>query len=184
MTDYIIQGSFLLFVILATVSVIFHTIYNGISPMPTSRKVKRLMLKTCKERSAPGTIIELGSGWGSLAFPLASAFTETQIIGYENSPVPYMFSRLRQCFQRRANLHFKYKNFYTVSLKDAGMVVCYLYPGGMQKLREKFERELPPGSCIMSNTFAVPGWQPEKTVVADDLYKSKVYFYRLQQPER
>ena len=180
MKELIISGAVVSLVILAAISIIFHTMYNRISPIPTSSRIRKLMLEGCKGMQIRGSIIELGSGWGSLAFPLASACPQTRVIGYENSPVPYLFSRLRLVIQRRPNLRIRYKNFYNVSLKEAGLIVCYLYPKGMEKLRKKFDKELEPGACVISNTFAVPGWEPEKTVEADDLYKSKVYFYAFQ----
>jgi hypothetical protein len=58
------------------------------------------------------------------------------------------------------------------------VVVCYLFRGGMQQLAPKLSAELKPGALVLSNTFALPGWTPEATVVVDDLWKSPVYRYR------
>ncbi len=32
-------------------------------------------------------------------------------------------------------------DFFNVDLKDAGLVVCYLYPGAMERLKDKFEKD-------------------------------------------
>ena len=55
--------------------------------------------------------------------------------------------------------------------------VCYLYPGAMRQLKEKFIKELKPGTMIISNTFAIPGWIPQQVWEVNDLYKTKIYRY-------
>ena len=58
------------------------------------------------------------------------------------------------------------------------MIVCYLFPKGMEKLSKKLEKELKPGTLVISHTFALPGWKPFKTLDVDDLYYTKIYFYQ------
>ena len=45
----------------------------------------------------------------------------------------------------------------------------------MSRLRAKFEAELPPGAVVLTHTFAVPGWVPETSIRAPDLYRTLVY---------
>ena len=72
---------------------LFFTLKNGISPMPTSLKVRKHLLSLLPELDE-GTIVELGSGWGNLIFPLSKKYKKCQVVGYENSPIPYIFSSL------------------------------------------------------------------------------------------
>jgi len=67
---------------------------------------------------------------------------------------------------------------FNISLKTAEGVVCYLYPGAMQRLKEKFERELQPGAFVITNSFAIPDWVPEKVIEVGDLWRSKIFLYR------
>ena len=174
-------GSVLLLICVAAagVSIVWYTVRNDISPMPTSPKVKRVLLDALEQRTVRGRIFELGSGWGTLAFALARRFPRCDVLAFENSPVPYMVSRWRQALFPRPNLSLRRTDFLRFSLSDADAVVCYLYPGGMARLREPFERELRPGTLVISNTFAVPGWTPEQVVQAADLYRTKVFVYRV-----
>lgn len=162
-----------LLLLLALVLIVFYTWKLGISPMPTSPKVKEELFKLLPNE-VNGDIYELGSGWGTLARSLAAHYTDHEILAYELSPVPYLFSRL---VNTRKNLHLKREDFFTVSLKEAGLVVCYLYPGAMLKLKAKFESELKPGALVLSHTFAIPGWKPVKIVEVNDLYRTKIYLY-------
>ena len=57
------------------------------------------------------------------------------------------------------------------------MIVCYLFPDAMQTLVSKFERELEPGTLVLSNTFAIKAWRPVDEMTAKDQYASKVYLY-------
>ncbi len=159
-------------------SLVFWSIRNGISPMPTAPAAKNTLLKAIPPKMH-GIVYELGSGWGSLAFPLARELRHCQVIGYENSFIPFLFSQLRHLLVPKYNLRFYRRDFYTVSLKDADLVVCYLYPKAMSKLKDKFVKELKPEAWILSNTFAIPGWEPRQVFDVEDLYNTKIYLYRL-----
>jgi hypothetical protein len=58
---------------------------------------------------------------------------------------------------------------------------CYLYPGGMQKLKPKLERELSPGTLVISNTFSIPGWVPAEVFHGEDFFHSPVYVYKVRE---
>lgn len=156
-------------------SLIFYTLKNGISPMPTSEKVKRALLEALPELE-DGIVVDLGSGWGNLIFPLAIKYPSCQIFGYENSLIPYWFSLL---IKHQKNLKIHQKNFYDISLDNVDLLICYLFPKGMEKLKEKLNKELKVGAHIASHTFAIPGWQPQKVIEVNDFYRSKIYLYKI-----
>lgn len=160
------------FVLLAF-SIVYWTLRLGISPMPTGSKTKKCLLDALPSECT-GKIVELGSGWGNLAWSLAKKYPHATVVGYEMSPIPYFVSKL--CLHA-PNLHFERRDFFDVSLEDATLVVCYLYPKAMQRLKDKFERELVAAAIVASHTFAIPGWDPTKTLRVDDMYKTFVYFY-------
>ncbi len=153
--------------------------------MPTSGKVKKRLLKVLPKlhNNYNATILELGSGWGTLAFPLAKAYPYHQVIGYETSPIPYAYSKLLLQFSKTRNLRFEYTDFFNVNFQNAILVVCYLYPGAMDKLKDKFERELQPGTIVISHTFAIHGWTQDAIVHVDDLYKTPIYVYTIKREE-
>ena len=179
MIELIFTGSLISFCLLAAGSIIITTLRNGISPMPTSYKVKRDLLKLIPPETK-GKVFELGSAWGTLAFPLAKALPNCQVNAYENSFFPYLFSVLRKAFFPLSNLLFHYQNFHGIPLKEAKLITCYLFPGGMEILKEKMERELTKGCVVISHTFVVPGWKPKEIIEVDDLYKTKIYLYHFE----
>ncbi|MGD8846088.1 MAG: methyltransferase [Desulfobacteraceae bacterium] len=165
-----------LFIFIAS-SIVFYSSKNGITPAPILDKGKRGLLGLLAGKKVNGKIYELGSGWGTLAFALAKQYAHCNVIGYENSIVPFLFSQISNMFRGLGNLKLVRKDFYTTSLNDADLVVCYLYTGAMAKLRTKFESELKKGAIVVSHTFAIPYWKPVEEIVLDDIYRTKVYLY-------
>lgn len=171
---FVIGMIFFLFLAWIMFSIVIWTIKNGISPMPTSAKAKQIILKAVPES---GDIYELGAGWGTLAFALAAKFPDRKIEAYETSPVPYLFCKMRQWMTPYPNLQFHRQDFFEISLKEASVAVCYLYPGAMHRLKSKFEKELSPNSTVISHTFSIPGWDPRDVFVVPDLYRTHVFVY-------
>lgn len=176
--DAMFKLLFSLFLLWVLGSVVFWSIRNGISPMPTSPKVKKALLDAIP-KDIKGTIYELGSGWGTLAIPLADQFSQCQVIGLETSPVPFLIAKGWQAIRRSKNLRIVRQDFYKTPLNDASLVVCYLYPGAMKILRGKFESELKPGVTVISNTFSILGWKPEAVIEVNDIYRTKLYVYKM-----
>lgn len=157
-------------------SIVLWTLRNGISPMPTSEKVKREILAVIPSETQ-GTLVDLGSGWGTMAIRMAKLFPQCHVIGYETSFVPYYFSKFWAFCASTSNLQFMRRNFFHVSFSQVSLIYCYLYPGAMKQLAIKFHEELSPGTIVVSNTFALPGWEAVKVVEVKDLYKTRVYVY-------
>ena len=145
--------------------------------MPTSPKQQRALLDSLPQ-DLQGKVIDLGSGWGTLAIGLAKKLPSCQITGYESSPIPHYVSAFFLLLFRYPNLRFVRTDIFELSVGDAEAVICYLYPGAMTKLKSKLETELQPGTIVITNTFAVPGWKPEKIAEVADFHRSKIYFYR------
>lgn len=157
-------------------SIIWSTLRLGISPMPTSPVVRAAALSLLPELRE-GEVHELGAGFGGVAFALADALPSTSVIAWEASFVPFAVCWLRQRARARRNLSIRRGDLFSADLRRARLVCCYLYPGAMSALAPKLARELPGGAVVLSQTFAVPGWVPETTRRAADLYRTPIYRY-------
>lgn len=161
-------------------SVIYWSLKNGISPAPTSLKQRKVIFKLIKKSvpSFQGTIYELGSGFFPLSYQAAKLFPNNQVIAYESSFIPFLFSKIYLLIYPLENLKIIHQNFFNISLNQGKLFLCYLYPEAMKRLKTKFEDELTKDCYIISNTFALPQKKPEKVIQADDLYKTKIYLYK------
>ena len=160
--------------LLVMVSILVGVVRTGISPMPSSRRAVQQVLQFVVPLR-PGSIYELGAAWGSLAIPLARAFPDRRIIAYELSTIPWLFLLLRVRVSGLKNVEVVRRDFFRDDLGKAAVVVCYLYPGSMVRLSTKLLSELMPGTIVVSNTFALPGWVPDQKSQFKDLYRTKIY---------
>lgn len=100
---------------------------------------------------------DLGSGDGRLVIAIARAGAEAH--GYEINPFLVLWSRYRirrAGLSRRAFVHWK--DFWMVDLASFEVVTVFGMFHIMGRLERKLQRELRPGSRVVSNTFAFPGW--------------------------
>jgi len=173
--------------VLGVLSIVFISWKNGISPMPASAVVRGAVAKEARllqQEAADGLLIEAGSGWGTLAFHLDKHCRGWRIIGLENSFVPLMASRLANALNRSgARISFLRQNIYEYNFGNADVIVCYLYPGAMKRLARQWRDQCKPGAYIVSACFALPGWKPEKEAICRDMYRTKVYVYRVPAQE-
>ena len=174
---YLLNGVLLL----AIASVVYYGIRLGITPMPSSRKAVATFISLIPD-AADGKIVDLGSGWGTLAYPIAKNFPNAEVVGCELSPIPWLYSRFKGMFVRRPNLTLHRRSVFDADLTDVDVVVVYLHPAAMRKLGPKFERELRPGTLVLSNTFAVPTWEATQTIHLGKSWLSTsndIYVYRV-----
>jgi hypothetical protein len=175
--DYVILGVVLTFVIVTT----YYVAVTGISPMPSSRTSQR-KISEILNLAGVCCVVDLGAGWGNLAFSIASVMPDAELTAYELSPFPWLMMKLRQGVIGPRNVTIKRRDFRKVSFDGTDAVVCYLYSELLEKLRPKMEAELAPGTLVVSNVFDIPGWEPEAVHKLYDSQCPQVYVYRV--PER
>jgi len=163
-------------IILAGTSIVIASLKTGIGPLPSSGKARGAVVSAVETAEA-GPIIDLGSGWGSFVIALARKYPGRTIIGYELSSVPYYFSALLKRLLGLDNLVLKRENFLDAELCGASVLVCYLFPGGMESLEDKLLHELKGHTRVISCLFALPSCTPSRTIRIDDMYKTPVYIY-------
>lgn len=114
---------------------------------------------------------DLGCGNGKLVFAAAGA--GARAVGFEISLLPYLLGLAGSFGVKDARI--KYKNFWKADISDADIVYCFLTPKVNPKAREKFEKELRPGTKIIAYTWPIEGWKALKT----DIQKGRptIYLY-------
>lgn len=165
-------------VLVAVLSIVWSTCRTGISPMPSSKKARDEVLRLVDDTGL-GPLFELGSGWGGLLILLAKKYPNRKIVGYEVSLIPWLVSVLLKKILKLKNIEVQRKNFLQEDLSSASVLICYLHPRGMSAISEKLSSDTVSANFLISNTFALPSFQPVKTVRLTDIYNSPIYFYRL-----
>lgn len=169
----------ILFTLLVGGSITWSTIRVGISPMPSSKTARQAILRLTEETGA-GAIIDMGCGWGNLVIPLALKFPHRQIVGYELSIMPWFTAVIIKKLLRLKNLELYRQDFLNADWSGSSVIVCYLFPGGMDAIKNKIESEKSDIRFVISNNFALPSHQPDKIIRLNDFYKSPVYLYKIR----
>jgi hypothetical protein len=115
-------------------------------------------------------LIELGAGVGAVTFPAARE-RGARVLAVEIEPLRVLLLRLRRALGPGAGLvEIRRQNMFTVDLQRATVVSAFLWPGVMARLRPKFERELRPGTRVVSRCHTIPSWTPVEYDAEGDVY--------------
>jgi SAM-dependent methyltransferase len=132
--------------------------------VPTPPEVVKAMLETAKV--GKGDIVyDLGSGDGRIVIAAAERYG-ARGVGIEIDPVLVLEARLNAAAAGQAErVTFVEGDFFTADLAEATVVTLYLSPSVNLRLRSRLQRELKPGTRIVSHQFAIEGWPPEREVM-------------------
>jgi cyclopropane fatty-acyl-phospholipid synthase-like methyltransferase len=129
--------------------------------------------------SSNDVVYDLGSGDGRLLFS-ALEKGAGKAVGVELNPEHVNTARVKakeQGLEDKAT--FIQSDVMDVDLSWATVIFCYLITAASAALKPKFEAELKPGTRVVMESFPVPGWKPEKTM----LHEYKTFFLYRMPPE-
>lgn len=122
--------------------------------------------------------LDLGAGLGGMLSYLDAQHSDGNFSGMEIAPLPFVLGWARK-IATGGNYSLQWGDFWPHSLADQDVVYAYLSPVPMARLWRKVCEEMPSGSRFISNTFPVPGVEPESVVELDDIHHSRLYVYRV-----
>ena len=126
-------------------------------PVPTCGKVKESMIEDVAKiitKRKNQLVMDLGSGWGTLLLPLAKKFPNHHFVGIEYGYIPYYISKFRA--RKMKNVTFYRQNFFKADITKANVILLFLLPKVMSKLKIKLQSEAKRGAFICSNRFPLP----------------------------
>jgi hypothetical protein len=125
-------------------------------------------------------IMDLGCGNGMLLRRMARLRPDCGFVGVEYAPLPWLWARLA-CVGI-ANCRVIRGDYWRQSLADYDLIYAFLSPVPMPRLWTKACAEMAAGARLVSNTFAVPGQEPEDVIEVPDGRRSRLYCYRPSGP--
>ena len=79
-------------------------------------------------------------------------------------------------------VEFRAQDGLTVDISEATVVTLYMLPDFNAKLRPILDRQLKPGTRVVSHDYEIPGWVPDKveTVKGDFIHDHKVLLFEIR----
>ncbi len=130
---------------------------TGAPWVPTPIKRVKRMLELAKIKQGE-CVFDLGCGDGRMAHN-AAKYYNADATGIELSPLIYAMARICNFF-RKSKSKILLRDFRKIDFSNADVLTFYLLPSILKKMREKWERELKPGTRIVSYAFEIEGWDP------------------------
>lgn len=158
-----VEGLISLAFLLAVLAVFGTAAWAGFSAAPwvPLRKIDVHRMIALAHIQPGERVVDLGAGDGRLLFAAAKA--QGHALGFEISVLPYLWTKTRLALSgmgRAAQVRFA--DFYAYNLKDTDVILAFLTPMAMEKLKSKFEKELKTGARVVSYAFSIPGWTPKR----------------------
>ncbi|MBW4550623.1 MAG: methyltransferase domain-containing protein [Aphanocapsa sp. GSE-SYN-MK-11-07L] len=131
--------------------------------VPTPQAVVDAMLQVAKV-GKDDVLYDLGSGDGRIVITAAEKFG-TRGVGIDIDPERVQEA---QANARKAGVtdraKFIQQDLFKADFSEATVVTLYLLPSVNLKLRPLLFKQLKPGTRVVSNTFDMDDWKPEKTL--------------------
>ena len=128
--------------------------------VPTPQGLVEKMLDMAKV-TPEDYVVDLGSGDGRNV--IAAARRGARSLGVEYNPDMVELSRQSAASAGVGDkATFVQGDMYEADISKATVLALFLLPHNLEKLRSKFA-DLPPGTRIVVNTFAIPGWTADET---------------------
>lgn len=140
--------AFLLFLVLY-----WHTFRTQVPYYPSSVAVWEAVAQLLPSDRAI-RLVDIGSGLGGLVLNLASKRQDSEIIGVELAPLPWLISWLRARLSHSRG-RFMRSDYADLDFSQFDVVFAYLSPAVMSALWEKACAEMRPGSLLLSNEFTI-----------------------------
>jgi len=135
--------------------------------VPTTDRAVEAMLKLAGVTKSD-IVYDLGCGDGRIVIAAAKLFG-ARGVGIDINPV-----RIGEANENAKKagveklVRFEENDLFEANFKEATVVTLFLLPNINLKLRPKLLQELKPGTRVVSNTFDMGDWKPEKEITLPD----------------
>lgn len=141
--------------------------------VPTPQTVVDEMLKLASV-TKDDVVYDLGSGDGRIVITAAKKYG-ARGLGVDINP-----ERVKEADANAVQagvtdrVKFVAQDLFETNLKEASVITLYLLPAVNLRLRPKLWNELKPGSRVVSHSFDMGDWKPNKTV---EIEGTKIHFW-------
>jgi cyclopropane fatty-acyl-phospholipid synthase-like methyltransferase len=149
--------------------------------VPSTPEVIDRMLELAQVK--PGDVVyDIGSGDGAIIIRAAKKYA-VRGVGIEIDRDLVLRAR-NNAFREKVDhlVEFRAEDAFTVDVSPATVVTLYMLPEFNAKLRPMLDRQLKPGSRVVSHDYPIEGWVPDKVerVKGDFLHDHTVMLFEIR----
>ncbi|NOS66854.1 MAG: N-6 DNA methylase [Candidatus Peribacteraceae bacterium] len=166
----------IIFTMLLIIGMMVTSVYGfiaGVPYVPTPHPVARAMVDLARLRGTEN-VMDIGAGNGRVLIEAKRKHPSIDATGIELAPTVWLLGKLN-IFLSGIRIRFIRGNAFDHDMSRTDVIFLYLSPAVMAKLEDKFDRELKPGTVVISHAFtfprrqpvemtALPGWMGKKTI--------------------
>lgn len=131
--------------------------------VPFYRSSKEVAEILAKQLASDAQVLDAGSGDGRLALYLAQSRPDLTVTAMENAWGSHWLACGRWLLAGRPDNFIPIcRSFWCENWQQYDVVYVFLSPAPMQKVWEKFQQQGKAGGLLISNTFEIPGVEPEQ----------------------
>lgn len=119
--------------------------------------------------------LDVGAGTGTVLACLARTRPDLALSGIEHAWLPWLVGRLRL----PASVDWQRGDYRLSSFSKVDVLYAFLSPVPMRDLWQKARQEMRTGSWFISNTFEVPGEEPDEIIELNDWKRGRLLLWRM-----
>ncbi len=123
-------------------------------------------------------LLDVGAGTGTVLAGLIKR-RDLQLDGVEHAFLPWLLGRIRLRLSGHVG-KFLRQDLMGTPLHAYDVVYAFLSPAMMPGLWEKVRTEMRPGSLLISNSFDIPGVEPERVISLHDWKGARFFLWRIR----
>ena len=157
----------LIFIMIVAFSMLW-PLMIGAAYSPSSKDVVRKMLEMA-EVDPDDVVYDLGSGDGRIVLEAARRYN-VRAVGVEADPLRVIWSKISVKISGQNRIQIVWGNLFHQNISDASVVTLFLWQRTNEKLKDKLQEELKPGSRVISYIWKFKGWKPVKVDTKERIY--------------
>jgi hypothetical protein len=130
-------------------------------------------------KDRPIRFIDIGCGVASVLGPLARRHPDSEFVGMESAPLPFVIGALRLWIMGRRNARLIFGSMWEHDLTPYDVAYCFLSPAPMPTIFDKANKEMAAGTLFISNSFMVPGVAPHQTLQVADSRQTQLLLWHI-----
>lgn len=154
----------------------YYRLLRGDAPFVPVPSVVMSEITKALEIGENSVVYDLGCGDGKVLMACLRTQPKAKYVGYEINLSIFLLAWIRMLKTKKyRSIKIFRKNFFGADFSKATHVFTYLMPRQMEKLEEKFERELSPGTRLVTCSFPLKIKEPSGII---ELGRSKLFLVR------